>query len=348
MSNVIPPPEQISIEPVELGSKEDKKTRKEKKSLGLSPLISKTFKEMLSWKRVVPFALLSFAFPFIFSIIVSGDMTYILADMSLDFQISTIVSYFAFFSFFWNSGILIWLFGGLTAATFISGEENNGTLVFLLTKPIRRSTVFFGKLLGFFLNLALLEFFSLLLSLTITCTIFQTSMTVFLYGLYYMIPIYLYTLLMILVVGIILGLLSIINKKMVVSVLIATMLIFVIYFMGVIFRLALSTIYEDFKLYIVDIGYNFGNMFMIIMKPFGFQATPFYQQNFGIFFGYFEASLANIGDALIAMDPENGLSFMLPETNYISPIYSFFVIIAITVGSLLLAIFLVERKDVSG
>ncbi|MHA1367722.1 MAG: ABC transporter permease subunit, partial [Candidatus Heimdallarchaeota archaeon] len=177
-------------------------------------------------------------------------MTYILADMSIDFQISTVVSYFAFFSFFWNSGILIWLFGGLTAATFISGEENNGTLVFLLTKPIRRSTVFFGKLLGFFLNLALLEFFSLVLSLTTICTIFQASMTVFLWGLYYMIPIFIYTLLMILIVGIILGLLSIINKRMVVSVLISTMLIFVIYFMGVVFRLAVSTLYADWKLYI--------------------------------------------------------------------------------------------------
>ncbi|MHA1504984.1 MAG: ABC transporter permease subunit, partial [Candidatus Heimdallarchaeota archaeon] len=205
MTSITPPPEPLSIEPVELGSKEDKKIRRGKRNFGLSPLIGKTFKEMLSWKRVVPFFLLSFIFPFIFSIVVAGDMTYILADMSIDFQISTVVSYFAFFSFFWNSGILIWLFGGLTAATFISGEENNGTLVFLLTKPIRRSTVFFGKLLGFFLNLALLEFFSLVLSLTTICTIFQASMTVFLWGLYYMIPIFIYTLLMILIVGIILG-----------------------------------------------------------------------------------------------------------------------------------------------
>ncbi|MHA1442376.1 MAG: ABC transporter permease [Candidatus Heimdallarchaeota archaeon] len=348
MTSITPPPEPLSIEPVELGSKEDKKIRRGKRNFGLSPLIGKTFKEMLSWKRVVPFFLLSFIFPFIFSIVVAGDMTYILADMSIDFQISTVVSYFAFFSFFWNSGILIWLFGGLTAATFISGEENNGTLVFLLTKPIRRSTVFFGKLLGFFLNLALLEFFSLVLSLTTICTIFQASMTVFLWGLYYMIPIFIYTLLMILIVGIILGLLSIINKRMVVSVLISTMLIFVIYFMGVVFRLAVSTLYADWKLYIIDIGYNFGNMFMIILEPFGFQATPFFQQNFGMFFGYFEASLANLGDSIIAMDPENGLSFILPETNYISAIYSFFVIIAITVGSLFLSIFLVERKDVSG
>ncbi|MHA1505256.1 MAG: hypothetical protein ACTSPT_08710, partial [Candidatus Heimdallarchaeota archaeon] len=174
------------------------------------------------------------------------------------------------------------------------------------------------------------------------------SMTVFLWGLYYMIPIFIYTLLMILIVGIILGLLSIINKRMVVSVLISTMLIFVIYFMGVVFRLAVSTLYADWKLYIIDIGYNFGNMFMIILEPFGFQATPFFQQNFGMFFGYFEASLANLGDSIIAMDPENGLSFILPETNYISAIYSFFVIIAITVGSLFLSIFLVERKDVSG
>jgi hypothetical protein len=135
---------------------------------------------------------------------------------------------------------------------------------------------------------------------------------------------------------------------MVVSVLIATMLVFVIYFMGLVLRLAIADFYANWYLYIIDIGYNFGNMFMIILKPFGFQATPFFQQNFGVFFGFFEASIANMGEGFIFIDPENGLSFILPETNYISPIYSFFVIIAITVVSIILSVVFVERKDVSG
>ncbi|MHA1188130.1 MAG: hypothetical protein ACTSSK_14880 [Candidatus Heimdallarchaeota archaeon] len=46
MTSITPPPEPLSIEPVELGSKEDKKIRRGKRNFGLSPLIGKTFKDL--------------------------------------------------------------------------------------------------------------------------------------------------------------------------------------------------------------------------------------------------------------------------------------------------------------
>jgi ABC-type transport system involved in multi-copper enzyme maturation permease subunit len=340
--------EPTTIVPIELDRKKKRRTREksDKKYFGLQVMMRKTFLELFDLKRVLPYLFLSVVFPFIFSSIVSESIGN-LGDMSINYQISTVVNYFVFFSFFWNAGILLWLFCGLTASTFISSEENNGTMIFLLTKPIRRRTIYFGKFLGYFLNMAIMQFVSLLLSLVTTCSILQVSRAVFTQGMLFLVPVYLFSLLMIICIGIILGFLSIINKRVVVSVLVTMFLVILIYFLGIIFRVAIPQYYADWYIYLIDLGYNLSLIFTLFLNLFGFQPTPFFQQNFGRFFGTYITTFGDYSDLLQAVEPENGLLFLIPETGYINPIVSLVFLVGITILLFVLGIVLLERKDIS-
>ncbi len=339
-------PDISSIVPLEIEDKQKQKKKEGKRNFGLYIIFEKSFLELFSLRRVLSYLLLSIVFPFIFTMIVSGQMTGTLADMNIDYQIATVVNYFAFYSFFWNAGILLILYCGLTAANFISSEESGGTMIFLLTKPIRRTTLYVGKFLGYFLNMAILQFISLLFGLTITCTLLNVSTAVFIEGMKFMVPIYLYALLIIAVIGLILGFLSIINKRMVVSVLVIMFLIIFIYFLGIIFRVAIPTYYEAGYLYLIDLGYNLSLIFTTFLGFFGFIPIPFFQQNFGLFFGTYVSMFSDLSEFLGSADPENGLTFLLPETGYINPIVSIIVMVVITVLLFILGLIILERKDI--
>jgi len=339
-------PDISDIVPMEIDTKRKRKRKISKSNFGLFIIFEKTFLELFSFKRVLSYLALSFVFPFIFTMVISGQLSGTLADMSIDFQIATVVNYFAFYSFFWNAGILLLLYCGLTASNFISSEESGGTLIFLLTKPIRRTTLYVGKFLGYFLNMAILQFVSLLLGLTVTCTLFEVSSAVFIVGLKFLVPVYLYALLMIAVFGLILGFLSIINKRMVISVLVNMFLIIIIYFLGIIFRVAIPNYYESWYLYLIDLGYNLSLIFTTFLGFFGFQPNPFFQQNFGMFFGTYVSMFSDVSEFLGAADPENGLTFLLPETGYVNPIVSIIVIVAIAAALFILGLVVLERKDI--
>lgn len=342
------PQEKTSFEPIEIGKKEKRKKETEKISFGIFLILKREFVDLFSIKRVLPYIVLSFIFPFIFSAVAAGNLTTTLSDYNINYQISTVVNYYAFYAFFWNAGILLWVFCGLTASTFISGEETNGTLVFLLTKPIRRTTVFVGKFLGYFLNMAILQLFSLFLGLTITCSSFQVSSVVFLQSLYYLIPTYLFALIMIIVVGILMGFMSIVSKRAVVNILVLMIIVLLVYFLGLMFRVAIPGFYEQWNIYIIDIGYNLSAIYTSFLNLFGFQPTPFFQQNFGLFFGTYVNQFTNISAFLGASDTENGLNFLLPETGYINPIISIIFLAVFVVVILIVGIVILERKDVSG
>ncbi len=359
MEMPLPQPEKkpLTIEPTIIGEKPKKiKEKKETEKLprdnkvyfGMFMIFKKTFIEMFGATRVIVYVILSIIFPFIFSNVTAENLIVPLSDLNINFQVTTIVSHFAFYAFFWNAGILLFLFCGLSASTFISGEENSGTLIFLMTKPIRRSTIFFGKFVGYFVNMAILQLFSLFLGLVIPCTVFQVSFDVFLQSLLYLVPIYLYALMMIAIIGFIMGFMSIINKKVVINVVFIMLAIIVIYFVGILLRLALPGYYETWSLYIIDLGYNLSTIFILFLKPFGFQPTPFFQQNFGLFFGTYVNQFTDISAFLGANDVENNLTFLLAETNYIHPLISLTVLIVITIVLLVIGIVVLERKDVGG
>ena len=99
-----------AIVPMEIDSKRKRRKTDSKRNFGLFIIFEKTFMELLSLRRVLSYILLSVVFPFLFTMIVSGQLTGKLADMSIDFQIATVVNYFAFYSFFWNAGILLILY----------------------------------------------------------------------------------------------------------------------------------------------------------------------------------------------------------------------------------------------
>ncbi|MHA1744203.1 MAG: ABC transporter permease [Candidatus Heimdallarchaeota archaeon] len=346
MSEISPPIEKIEFIPVELLEKKKKKPKKERRYNGLGIIFQKTFLELFSLKRVIPYILLSVIFPFIFSAILTGTLGNI-GVMNLDYQIDIVVNYFTFYAFFWNAGILLWLFCGLSATTFISSEINQGTMIFLLTKPIRRSTIYIGKYLGYLVNMIIMQFFSLLIALTTTCTIFRVSRKVFATGMYYFIPIFLFSILIIACVGLILGFLSIINKRVVVGVLVNMLLIITIYFLGIILRLAIPQIYTTYHLYLLDLGYNLSLIFLFFLSGFGFQPIPTFQKNMGLFFGTYPTMIGDTSKYLDSLDPENGITIISSVNSYISPIVSLIVLVSITVFLLILGLIILERKDIS-
>ncbi|MCF2144836.1 MAG: ABC transporter permease subunit [Candidatus Heimdallarchaeota archaeon] len=346
MAEVIPPIDKTEFIPIELDKKKKKKPRKEKRYMGLYAIFQKTLLELFSIKRVLPYLFLSFIFPVIFTTALTNTLGDIYL-MNIDYQISVITNYFAFYAFFWNAGILLWLFSGLTASTFILSEINQGTMIFLLTKPIRRSTIYIGKYLGYLVNMIILQFFSLLIALTTTCTIFRVSLKVFSVGMYYFIPIFLFSILLIASIGFIMGFLSIINRRAVVGVLVNMLLIIIIYFVGIIFRLAVPQYYTLYKLYLIDLGYQLSIIFIFLLGLFGFQPIPTFQQNMGLFFGTYPSMFGQASKYLSNIDPENGITVIAAENNFISPLVSLIFLASITILLLILGLVLLERKDIS-
>lgn len=85
-------PDISSIVPMEIDSKHQRRKKDGKRSFGLFIIFQKTFLELLSLRRVISYLALSIVFPFVFTMIVSGQLSGTLADMSIDFQIATVVN----------------------------------------------------------------------------------------------------------------------------------------------------------------------------------------------------------------------------------------------------------------
>ena len=128
-------------------------------------VLGKTLGDLMSLKRTILLVLIGLSIPLAVSFAWRAEMTN--TPMSLEMQTHYVIDNFAILLYMWLAGFFLVLSVVATAAGFISKEDSDGTLLLLVTKPIKRSEIVLGKFLALVLNTAFLQATVLLLSILV-------------------------------------------------------------------------------------------------------------------------------------------------------------------------------------
>ena len=65
-----------------------------------------------------------------------------------------------------------------------------------------------------------------------------------------------------------------------------------------------------------------------------------------MFFGTYVSMFSDLSEFLGAADPENGMTFLLPETGHINPIVSIIAMVVVAAALFIIGLIILERKDI--
>lgn len=302
-------------------------------------ILTKTLNDLLSLKRTIALVLLGIFFPVILSPIWRDGM--LNTPMSLEKETHYIVDNFTVLLFMWVTGLCLVITVATTAASFVSKEDTDGTLLIMVSKPINRFELVLGKFLALVINAMIIQAVVLLLSVMIFWFVLPIDPETFA-ALLGMIPwLLLYSLLVTIVFGSVAIAFSALMKSRVKIMLVLMIIIIWIFFVGMIPRTAFSSTYESFHLYYGDLGYHMGNTYTMLMDHTeAGQMMPQNQPFMTIFAGTYKDMNESFDPDIGAMPPS------LELTDYISPGYSTVFWLAISAIALALAIWAIERKEV--
>ncbi len=128
----------------------------------------KTFKDICKWWTSLIFISLAIFVPLILAAIVLPE--YKLQNYPMDMQLLQLRDYLLFTTYFMIAGIVLALFTAVFVSGFIASEVSNGTLLTLVSKPIRRWEIILGKFIAYFSYVMILELISLLISVYVLVT----------------------------------------------------------------------------------------------------------------------------------------------------------------------------------
>lgn len=302
-------------------------------------ILSKTLNDLLSPKRTIALVILGILPTVIMSLVLRSDMAK--TPMSLHMETHNVIDNFTPLLFMVVTGIFLTLIVSATAASFISKEDSDGTLLIMVSKPINRFEIILGKFLALIINAMLIEIVVLLLSAMIFWLVLPIDPET-LAAVLGLIPwLLLYSLLVTIVFGSVAIAFSTLIKSRVKIMLVLMLLIMLIFFVGQIPRTAFSTTYENYRLYYGDLGYHLGNTFTMLMENTeAGQMMPTRQAIMTVFAGTYKDVEDNIDPDIGAYPPS------LELTNYVSPAISTTIWLCIFAIALALAIWAMERKEV--
>ncbi len=258
----------------------------------------------------------------------------------LDIQAIMLKDVLFFTVYFWVGGIVLAFFAAWIVSDFIAGEDSRGTLLSLITRPIRRWEVILGKFLAYLLFVAVMEIIAIFITIYVLVTVSGAHLSV-MWDLIPYIPILLlFTLFVAVVFGTIPLVLSTVSKKRVLVMIISAALVIVIYLAFYIIRSGFSEFYVDNHLYYFDPGYHMGNIFISFTEAAGIDLTPTFQEQMGLF--------AGTHDLGVSLDePDQGFQLAsIPLTNYYSQVTSWLIWTLIPAGLTVLSVFKLKKKEV--
>jgi ABC-type transport system involved in multi-copper enzyme maturation permease subunit len=302
-------------------------------------ILGKTLGDLLSLKRTVALVLVGLLFPGIMSAVWAQGMSG--SPMSLQMQIHYVVDNFTILLFMWVAGLFLAISVAATAAGFISKEDTDGTLLIMVSKPISRFDIVLGKFLALVLNAMIIQTIVLLLSVLIFWAVLPIDPDTFSAVLGLVPWVLLYSLLVAVAFGSIAVALSALMKSRVKITMVVMLLIMLVFLVGMVPRTMFSGAYEAFYLYYPDLGYHLGNTFtMFLDQAECGQMMPQNQPFMTVFAGTYKGMQDSFDPDIGALPPS------LELTNYVSPIMSTMIWVAISAIALGLAIWAVQRKEV--
>jgi len=296
-------------------------------------IIKKTFQDISSFKKII----------ILISIILVVPSLFLLGASPVDFGLispfhaATVISISLVFPiFFWSLGIIYTISIGTSGSPLIAEEISSGTMLMLISKPVSRIKIFFGKYLGLFLHGMIVSFISIFTIGWIGVLIKSGNIDHFVTLIPFLTALYLYSLfILFLFTSITIALSSIFKKSRNVSMLIIFIVIFSFLAFQII-RMLAGESYVIFQLYHFDLGYHLGNVFILFIESLdAIPPSASWQDTFGMLTGVFSYESK--------IDPDQNIILGgLEKTNYYLPITS--LLIWLIIALLLLAFGLISFK----
>ncbi len=309
-------------------------------------IMFKTLRDLFSVRRSVLY-LIAIAIPVVFGSYMFvnnpfGDFS--LSEMGLLMQNQMVGSFFVIMSFMWIAGLPLAFLSIATCGDFVSKEQQDGTLLVLVSKPVRRYEIILGKFLAFMVNVALLEAVAFLLSLSLVSSIMNLD-TYILNQLLSILPVlFLYSLLVAFVFSSLATAFSSFSRNRI-KTLIALVGITILIFFGftVIRNWTVEYgIYEGYGLNYLDVNYHLGNAYVFLLDSSGMRLMPISQGVLGMFTGVYDlVDFAKLLDRDIGAFPPS-----LEKKNYVHPVGSISLWPALAVVLLLAGMITLERREI--
>lgn len=306
----------------------------------------KTLKDLSSLKRNLIFLVLCLAPVFAMSVIMKAEAVFKSGAMSLTMQTQIIAGIFIVLSFIWLAGVPLALLAAFTCANFISKEEADGTLLLLVSKPVRRFEIILGKFLAFLINVALLELIVLLSAPLIIFNLMGIDPFVLDYLLRLVPSIFLFSMFVAFIFGAISTTLSVFSKNSAKTVIVLVALVILIYF-GFPFVVrgwtTPSGIYDKYGLNYIDVNYHLGNSYILFLG--NCKIMPPLQAAVGQFTGVYEGGTGRdptgfYDSDLAAMRPSMELK------SYNPPAFSLGIWLALSILIFVGGLLTFERKEI--
>jgi ABC-type transport system involved in multi-copper enzyme maturation permease subunit len=231
----------------------------------LYTVMAKTIRDLLGARRVIVAILGGQALATFLSLVAWAD-AFEGGRMGLDMQTSYLVGYFITVSFFWMTGLfLAYMVVGTSGLELVDQERKRGTLLLIVSKPIGRLQFLAGKFLALVLTAALLEATILVVSAMATKAMLGFGPHVLTARLKALPWIFLFSLLVIVVFTAVSVALSTLVRSALVRNGVFMLVLIAVFAVGPVMRMAWPDIYEDYRVYYLDGGYNLGNVYVDIL-----------------------------------------------------------------------------------
>jgi ABC-type transport system involved in multi-copper enzyme maturation permease subunit len=299
----------------------------------------KTFFNIGSFGKSIGFLIGACMVPAIVGFVMGSIGFMDISEMSVEAQTAFLSDIYLFLVFLWISGLVLAFSAAGKVSGFISKEVSKGTLLILISKPIRRIELLLGKFAAYVVHMMILQALALTISAYLLVFAAGGHIMVF-YELAGLVPSLLkYSLFVVMIFGAIPLALSTIAKGSGRVMITMSLLIIFIYLGFVMVRSMFAGQYVALGLYNYDLGYHMGNVFVRFVEGSGVHLGPIFQMIMSTFAGTYEVGLA--------FENDQGFLLSAPLSGYYTTTQSLLVWTLIPVGLVLLSILTMQRKEIS-
>ena len=314
-------------------------------------VMNRTISELMSLKRLAASLLIGLAPAILFGFV--WKQTLSMGTMSLEMQMRSMVGYFMLISFVWIVGAFIAYMIITSGIDSVSKEEESGTLLLMVSKPISRFQFILGKFLGLLVTTLILEAAILFGSIFIFWLIIGLDSETVGALLAVACWIFLYSIIVAILFDALAIAMSTLFKSQMLKITLSILLVMFIFVFGLLVRSIWPNTYEKFHLGYIDPGYHLGNIYVSAVEQVeSGRITPQTQAYMGLINGTYSAG---VEEAVLVMflgtsqsfDPDIGaMPPSLERTSYVIPVLSVLLCLAVSAGALWVAKIAMEKKEV--
>jgi len=321
--------------------------------MAFSVVMARTMGELLGLRRVLILLVIGLLPAWFMSQVVWRG-SFQGGTMALPMQTGFLAGYFLIIAFLWMTGFyLAYLLIGTSGLELIDRERQRGTLLLIVSKPISRLQFLLGKFLALVVTSLLLEAIVLLGSILVFVLVLgiDPDTASALWGL--MPWMFLFSVLATLLFASVSIALSTLVSSNLIRTVVFMGILMLVFVSGIVVRFGWPGIYEDYRLYYVDGGYNLGNAYVMLLDQAETgRMTPQSQAWLGLTTGAYKAGAQEVlltmfmGSAA-SFDPDIGaMPPSLEKSGYLSPAVSVALCLAIAGGAFAAAATGLNRKEV--